>query len=710
MVSAAPAQEWGLPLLGPVPSAKPMATDSGIAFDPSRFGSAPAVRAANPIPAMRAPAPAPMPGASSAFTASISSMSARPSDLRPVAGELRDGLQALASYDVRKARSIREGMMPGSLDRHILAWAIALQGGKDVPAVEIARAASELDGWPGMKTLRANSEKALYREQPPARDVVAAFSSTRPETPEGAMALARAYLEFGQAGKAKALIAGVWRNEKLDAGTEKKILDQFGSLLTRGDHKYRMDKLLYSERVTDAGRVAGMAGARELYAARAAVIRGDSKAAALMKAVPSSQRGDPGYLLAQVELLRKADKVEDAARVLLKAPRDRDTLVDPDAWWNERRIIARDLLDLGRTRDAYRIAAAHSAENSTEAVEAEFHAGWIALRFLNDPSTASKHFARIAELSAKPLSRSRSYYWLGRAAEAGGSGSAGGYYSKAAHYGATFYGQLAAARLGHRPQPVVFPKASDAERRRFESREAVRAIRRLEQIGFERRANILYNNLADELDSPGELALLSVMAERRGDHHLVLQVGKQAYWRGVDAPALAFPIGVIPASANISASGKALAYAIARQESAFNPSAKSGAGALGLLQLMPGTAKTVAKKAGMSYSADRLISDPGYNATLGSRFLGEQIDNFDGSYVLTFAAYNAGPRRAREWIGRFGDPRGQSIDQVVDWIERIPFTETRNYVQRVMENYQVYKMRLGAPVDVEQDLRYGRQG
>ncbi|MCW7544373.1 MAG: lytic transglycosylase domain-containing protein [Aurantimonas coralicida] len=200
------------------------------------------------------------------------------------------------------------------------------------------------------------------------------------------------------------------------------------------------------------------------------------------------------------------------------------------------------------------------------------------------------------------------------------------------------------------------------------------------------------------------------MAERRGDHHLVLQVGKLAYWRGIDAPALAFPIGVIPASANISAAGKALAYAIARQESAFNPKARSSAGALGLLQLMPNTAKSVARKVGVSYSPDRLTSDPGYNATLGAHFLGEQIADFGGSYVLTFAAYNAGPRRAREWIERFGDPRGKPLDQVVDWVERIPYTETRNYVQRIMENYGVYKMRLGAGFDIERDLRFGRGG
>ncbi len=238
----------------------------------------------------------------------------------------------------------------------------------------------------------------------------------------------------------------------------------------------------------------------------------------------------------------------------------------------------------------------------------------------------------------------------------------------------------------------------------------MRAIKRLEQIGSESRADALYKALAEDLDSPGELAILSSMAERRGDHALALTVGKTAYGRGVNAPALAFPVGVIPESANISASGKALAYAIARQESAFNPRAKSPVGALGLLQVMPATAKGLAKNAGLPYSDTRLLNDTSYNALLGSQYLGQQISNFSGSYILTFAAYNAGPRRAKEWIDRFGDPRGQSIDKVVDWIELIPFTETRNYVQRVMENYQVYKMRLGAGFDIERDLTQGRRG
>ncbi|RVH95963.1 lytic transglycosylase domain-containing protein, partial [Sinorhizobium meliloti] len=293
-------------------------------------------------------------------------------------------------------------------------------------------------------------------------------------------------------------------------------------------------------------------------------------------------------------------------------------------------------------------------------------------------------------------------------AEAGGPGDAREYFTNAARYPATFYGQLAAARLGQAKLDMSYPSPTQEDRIRLEGREAVKAIGRLEAAGHGWRAESLYRALAEELTSPGELAILAERAEKSGNHQLSLQIGKIAFGRGIEVAALAFPIGVIPPSADIDGAGKALAYAIARQESAFNPAAISVANARGLLQLLPGTAKGVASRYGLAYSKDRLTSDAGYNATLGAHYLGEQIDSFGGSYILTFIAYNAGPRRVPDWLARYGDPRGKPIDEVVDWIERIPFEETRNYVQRVMENYQVYKSRLGQDTDIVADLRLGR--
>ena len=232
----------------------------------------------------------------------------------------------------------------------------------------------------------------------------------------------------------------------------------------------------------------------------------------------------------------------------------------------------------------------------------------------------------------------------------------------------------------------------------------------LEDAGREWRADLIYRDLADRLTDADELALLAWRAEKRGDNTLALQIGKLAHVRGLEVDTVSWPIGAIPDKARIGDTGRALAYAIARQESAFNVSAVSPANAKGLLQLLPGTAKMMAKKTGLKYSSKKLVTDPAYNATLGSAYLSEQLDTFGNSYILTFAGYNAGPGRVKEWIGTYGDPRGKPIEEVVDWVERIPFTETRNYVQRVMENYQVYKARIArSNLDIVGDLRFGRR-
>lgn len=621
--------------------------------------------------------------------------------------QLKSGLDAMSSGDLAQARAVRDALPSAALDRHILMWAIAINGGDQVPSADIAAAAQALPGWPGLATLRRNSERAMARETPGPNIVVSAFAGSEPQTIEGALLLARAQKELGNAKAALAVLLPYWRNEKLDAKYEVAILNDFGNLIPAADHRIRMERMLYADRVNSATRVAELAGAKPLADAWAAVIKGDKKAAALLDAVPTGQRS-AGYVFAKARLLRKQDKFTEAAAVMLKAPKDRASLIDPDTWWVERRVLSRELLDEGDVKTAYRIAAAHSAENPTNAADAEFHAGWYALRGLNDAKLASGHFERITKIAGSPISLSRAYYWLGRSAEAGGPGNAKDYFARAATYGTSFYGQLAAERIGRKALNVVYPAPTSADRQAFAQREAVSAITRLEGAGYAAYAEMLYRDLASQLNSPGELALLAVMAEKQNNHYLALRVGKIAAQRGLDVGALSHPIGVIPGSANISGSGKALAYAIARQESEFKVSAVSSAGARGLLQLMPGTARDLAKKAGMAFSQERLTSDAGYNATLGASFLGEQLGRFNGSYVLTFAGYNAGPRRADQWIARYGDPRGKDVDTVVDWIERIPYAETRSYVQRVMENYQVYKMRLSGSYDINGDLVNGR--
>ncbi len=662
-----------------------------------------------PLPFVRPDAPATIPAPLSAAmpVPDVTGSIPRPDRMIPDSG-LKAGLDALSNRDATAALTARDRLPQGSLDEHILTWAIATSGLPGVPSGEIAAAQRRLKGWPGLSSLRAQSERALYREDPSAADVLAAFGATRPETTEGAIILARALVSTNRPAEAARILRALWTSDPLDKATEDRILAEFGTLLTPSDHKARMDCLMYRGRVAQAKRFADLGNAGSLYRAWSGVVANAKNADTLLASVDSSLAADPAYLFVRIEYLRRQDKYQEAADLLKKVPRDPVRLVNPAEWWNEQRIVARGLADGGSFAQAYSTVASAVANTAPDRADAEFHAGWYALRTLNNPSLAETHFRKILEASSRPLSASRAWYWLGRAAEAGGPGSARDFYTKAAHYSGTFYGQLAASRLNIRTLDVAYPSPSDVDRERFAGREAVQAINRLDAVGHDRRAASLYKALADELDSPGELALLAARAEAQGDHALSLQIGKSAFGRGIDVAALAFPMGVIPAGANIEGSGKALAYAIARQESAFNPAAISPANARGLLQILPGTAQGVAKRHGISFKADRLTSDAAYNATLGAHYLGEQIGTFGGSYILTFIAYNAGPKRVNEWIARYGDPRGKPIDEVVDWIERIPFPETRNYVQRVMENYQVYKTRLGQKADIESDLRYGR--
>lgn len=616
-------------------------------------------------------------------------------------------MDALTSKKVDRALAIRAGMPGGSLERKTLAWAIALSGLSGIPSGEISAIARDLPNWPGQEAMRRNAEEALARENLSADAVIKAFGRNGPETVTGAKLLAGAHLAKGNVGAANAVIAPVWRKDNLSKSEEQAILKRFGKVLTRDDHRFRMHMQFYRERSGPGLRMGALAEQYSLAKARAAVIRNDKNADELLGAVAASSKKDVGYLYARIKRARRMGDDREAARLILGAPKDPALLINPDEWWVERRLISRAMIDLGDAKSAYRIAADHSAESRVRKAEAEFHAGWYALRFLDDSRKARKHFENILRISSTPISQARGHYWLGRAHS---GAEATKHYRAAARHGGTFYGQLAAQKLGQSRLAIQKPRPSAAERSRFASNELVRAIELLEKNNYGWRANTIYRDLAQGLNSPGELALLAARAERDGDHTLGLQIGKIGHSRGLEVDTVSWPVGAIPANARIGDTGKALAYSIARQESAFNPRARSPANALGLLQLLPGTAKLMARKTGVKYSKAKLTSDPGYNARLGAAYLSEQLDNFSNSYILTFVGYNAGPGRAKDWVERFGDPRNRPIEFVIDWVERIPFTETRNYVQRVMENYQVYKSRLmNSRLDIEGDLVKGRR-
>ena len=619
-----------------------------------------------------------------------------------------NALNALTDDDYEQARALRDSLPKSSLAFKTLSWAMAHFAGMHLPSGDIAQAAQLAPNWPGAEVLKLNSERALAKENLTPVQIIAAFNGRAPASFEGALLLARALKTQGKTDAAVEALNPFWLTSNLEASDENAVIAEFGPDIPAAVHLIRMQKMLYETRISSAERVAELASAQALFTAWAGVIRKDKKAGALLDAVPEGQRV-AGYIFAKARYLRRQNKTTAAAKIILSAPRDSAALIDADEWWNEQQVLARDLIDLKKYELAYQIAANHVAGSPVKQGDGEFHAGWIALRFLKDAPKSLQHFKNLAAITDGPISQARAYYWLGRAAEAGAEGDAKAYYARAATYATTYYGQLAAAKLNMTRLNIATPAPTDDDKTRFDGREWVQAAKLLINAGHQWRASPLIDALADNLSSPGELALLADMAAEAGQSKLALQVGKASAYRGIDVGALTHPLGAIPEETQLSEAGRALAYAVARQESEFQIGAKSGAGALGLLQILPGTAKEVAGRAGLEYSKVRLTADAGYNATLGARYLSEQIDRFDGSYILTFIAYNAGPRRADEWVKRYGNPKGKSIEDVVDFVELIPFAETRSYVQRVMENYQVYKWRLNGHYDIVQDLRFGRK-
>jgi soluble lytic murein transglycosylase len=561
--------------------------------------------------------------------------------------------------------------------------------------------------WPASTQIRRRTEEALLAERKASSEVRAYFAKEPPMTASGRIALAFALKADGADQEANAHIRHVWREDTFGSDMEGRILDRFPGVLAEADHRFRMERLLLKENWGAATRAADHAGKQyaSLVKARLGSFQGKKNAEKAFGSVPADLRKDASYMFSRALFLRRSNKLIEAATIIKQAPRDHEARVDGDEWWAEQRRITRDLLDKGDAQLAYEVARNHVAESPAQQIEAEFHAGWIALRFLNNASAAAEHFATVAKTASTPISISRVAYWQGRAAEAGGSPQdAKLFYERAADNPTTYYGQLSKDKLGQKILlRSVDPLIGDG-RKAFEALTPIRAVRLLQQIGEPELALGLYSELAQGLTDPSHLDGLASLASVEKNPRAVLAIGKIATQRGFPLDVHAYPVSAIPEFERVGDEVEpAMVYAIARQESAFNPRAVSSAGARGLMQLMPATAKRTAQRFGVGFNLDRLVEDPSYNAKLGSAHLGELMEDWKGSHILAFASYNAGGGNVKKWINAYGDPRKPHVD-VVDWIERIPFHETRNYVQRVMENLLVYRQRLDSgatPVTVE---------
>jgi soluble lytic murein transglycosylase len=565
--------------------------------------------------------------------------------------------------------------------------------------------------WPSQTFLRRRIEAALWDDHRDDATVWSWFENESPLSAKGKFALARVLIGRGERANAERLVRDAWRNDGMSEDTENTALDLFGALLTPGDQKARMDLFLYgTDQEAAAMRAAKRLGSDAVALAKARIASNhkSSNARALLEQVPHEMRGDAGYIFSRIQLLRREEKFTEAAELMMSAPRDPNRLYNVDEWWIERRLLSRKMLDVGENRTAYLIArdAALPARDIYK-TEQEFTAGWIALRFLTDPATAAQHFARIGVGSVNPTTLARAGYWQGRAAEAAGRAQeARAAYSAAAEQSTSYYGQLARAKLGL-PQ-IELNNAPSARGRGIERLEVVRAVALLYALDERELAIPIFGDMGDNGD-PDALVGLGELASRNGDARAMLLMGKAALNRGLPFDFYAYPVNGVPPFRSIGPDvEQSVIFAIARQESAFNPAVVSPAQAYGLMQVTPDAGRYVCKKYGANFDLGRMKNDPVYNAALGAAELGGLIEDYRGSYIMTFAAYNAGRGSVKKWIDRYGDPRDPKVD-AVDWVEQIPFAETRNYVQRIMENLQVYRARFGGGtrLQIEADLHRG---
>jgi soluble lytic murein transglycosylase len=577
---------------------------------------------------------------------------------------------------------------------------------------EISAFITENSHWPYQKRLQRRTEEAMT-ETTPANVVLSWFETREPASVDGRVRLGAALLAEGYKKRAQRVLRRAWVGGNFGKRQERTFFKRYRKLLRKDDHLKRLERLLWNGRYWASRRMLWRVGAghRALAEARMALRHRRGNVDRAIARVPAELKDHPGLIYERLRWRRRKGLDMSARDLLSDLP---DDLGRPDLWAKERAILARRALQAGHISEAYRIAKDHGLDNGAAFAEAEWLAGWIALRFLGDYEVARNHFSTMYDSVRYPVSRARGAYWVGRTEEAlSGHSAAEPWYQTAARYPTTYYGQLATARL--KPAGGGFalppePKPDAAQVTAFAEHELVRVARILGQIGENKRLKPFILGLSSIETSPGWRALSASLAVELDRPDLAIRVSKLNNRAGRGLVAEGYPVPDVKPL--FDRAGKPLVeiplvLSLVRQESGFFTKARSPAGARGLMQMLPRTAYRTARTLKIPYSRRRLTSDADYNLKLGQAHLATLLKSFDGSYVLALAAYNAGPSRVRKWVNANGDPRDATVN-VIDWIEMIPFNETRNYVQRVLENLQVYRLRLAktkVALTLEGDLR-----
>ncbi len=592
--------------------------------------------------------------------------------------------------------------------RQLLQWRYALDQNSGAKFADIQAVIGFTQDWPLRGTLFVRAEAALPDDMPPA-EIVRWFGSRAPASSLGRVLLGEALVATGDSARGIALIRQGWAAGSFDAPIESAILAKDGSYFTPADDRARLDMLLWNNELTAARRQMARVDAATVALAGARIALATS---GLAKAKPAldkvSDSTDPTLLYDWARQLRLNDQDDAAHAKLLQLAPENLARQHTARWWGEVNAEARDALAAGDPRMALALVDHAMLPPGDEYSEQQFLGGFISLRFLKDPARALTYFRDLGANVSRPISKSRAEYWQGRAFEAMGD-TAGAYvhYRFAAAYPETFYGQLALARTETAPMLHLNDTAVEpAPKAQIESASLMPQMRVLADLGLERDLRLFADRQAQDFSAPARLKQFLQTLTDWGYPEIAVRLAKTSSYAGAPLVPFAYPVRTLPAyAAPGAAPPPALILALIRQETEFDPYAVSPAGARGLMQMMPDSAKKAARESGLPYRLDALMSDPNYNIQLGMTEFSGHYSNWGNSIVLAAAAYNAGPNNVRRWLNANGDPRTGA--DPVDWIEQIPFSETRNYVQRVLENMEVYKNRLAGrdqPLTILADL------
>ncbi len=589
----------------------------------------------------------------------------------------------------------------------IITWMHLRKGGVDWP--QYTAFLRRNPDWPGLGGLRIKGESAIPKDADPAA-VFAYFKAQRPQTGTGILRLTEAYRAVGKMKAAKKEAIRAWLTFGMTRDERVQLMARFAKTLKPLSQR-RLDMLLWRGLGKQAEAIYSLVpkGYVKLAKARSALRRKKRGVTALIAAVPAGLRDDPGLAYERF-LWRSRKGLYDSARdLMIQRSTSAKKLGKPEKWARLRRSIARQEMRNGNNKRAYRIAANHFLKSGPDYADLEWLAGYIALRKLKKPDLALTHFDRFRAAIATPISYGRAGYWQGRAYEAMGDKTrARAAYEFAARYQTSFYGQLAAEKIGAPPDATLTgrEKIPDWRTAAFANSPLIRAALLLHYADQPASSEKFFRRVSSHLDATG-IQQLADLALEIGRPNIAVRLSKKAARQGHILVRSYFPLtDLVKTRLRIKPE---VAMAIARRESELDQYIISPAGARGLMQVMPKTARKVARELGITYSKDKLTSDWKYNALIGSTYLADQLKAFNGSYILAFAAYNAGPSQARKWIKKFGDPRKDSVNQV-DWIEDIPFRETRNYVMRAVESLHVYRARIRGVtprLTISKDLKKG---